>query len=125
MKKLSGIFLLFGVLAFAACDGDRDVDCEFFDDCDGGGSGKKSTISVTIKGSQYAGAVEIYFNNEYKGVTTGYYVSPPSCDANGSLTLDVDPGYYTVTGTWGGSPISTYSNVNAIANTCHKVHLSL
>lgn len=123
--------------AFSLCDYGTDcADCgiRYGSSSSSGGSSSSSSggsstgqLMVWNSNSQPcpAGAgntIAVYVNGSYYGGLSTYYTSAPSCGASGTVTLTLNPGSYTVTGscgttTWG----PTY--VTVTAGSCYSLQL--
>lgn len=122
---LMGLCIIGSLLFSPACNGDRDIDCEYFEDCNGTPANSKSQVVITYSMAYGSHAVSVYINNEYKGAAPPYSLQNLSCETGPMIfPLQVGTSYtiYGYSSTYGAS--STFSFV-ALENTCHLVNINL
>lgn len=123
MKALKTIcFILIVITLGFGCDGDRELDCEYFNDCDTSGGGNGSTTgNVTFWNDQSSvGQIQVYFDGPSANITSN--VNPSSCNTSGCANFTRTPGTYnysaqaTTGENWSGSATVTLGG-------CLLVHL--
>lgn len=131
MKKrpyLMALFFIASLVFIPSCDGDRDIDCEYFEDCETTPpSTNKSQVVITYTSAFGPHNVGVYMNSNYIGAAPLQTPGNPATCTTGSMVLPLTEGQsYTI---YGYSAVyNIYSSTftfTAQSNTCHQVNLNL
>lgn len=123
---LMGLCIIGSLLFSPACNGDRDIDCEYFEDCNGTPANSKSQVVITYSMTYGVQSVSVYINNEYKGLAPQYSVQNSNCETGAMifpLTIGTTYSIYGYSTTYGMS--SGNYTFTALENTCHQVNINL
>lgn len=107
MKELKKLAFLFVIVSLSfSCDGERDLDCEYFNDCDGGGGGTAGNVTFWNDQS-WVGQITVNFDGSSATITSN--VNPSGCNTSGCANFTKSPGTYNYTASattgenWGGT----------------------